>query len=132
MLGKRLELLKETVANLSRVAVMWNPQFPEAARLWKESERAARDMGLQVHSMELAAADKFEAAFKEAIKARSGALSMTTGVFINTHEKRIAELAAKYRLPAIYDRERFVANGGFDVLWSRRIGTLQASRHFRG
>jgi putative ABC transport system substrate-binding protein len=112
LVGKRLELLKETVANLTRVAVMWNPHFPEAARLWNQSERAARDMGLQVHSMELATADKFEAAFKEAIMARSGALAMTTGVFINTHEQRIAQLAAKYRLPTIYDRERFVANGG--------------------
>ena len=51
LVGKRLELLKETVANLSRVAVLWNPLFPDSARTWKESQMAARELGLQVHSL---------------------------------------------------------------------------------
>ena len=75
--GKRLELLKETVPNLSRVAVLWNPRNPGSAQQWKESQLAARELGLQLHSMEVSSADKYEGAFKEAIKARSAALAVT-------------------------------------------------------
>ena len=67
--GKRLELLKETIPKLSRVAVLWNPQDPSPAQQWKESQVAARELGLQLHSMEVSSADKYEDAFKEATKA---------------------------------------------------------------
>ena len=75
--GKRLELLKETVPKLSRVAVLWDPQNPGSAQQWKESQLPARELGLQLHSMEVSSADKFEGAFKEAAKARSAALAVT-------------------------------------------------------
>ena len=75
--GKRLELLKETIPKLSRVAVLWDPQNPGTAQQWKESQLSARELGLQLHSMEVSSADKFESAFKEATKARSGALAVT-------------------------------------------------------
>ncbi len=79
--GKRLELLKETVPKLSRVAVLWDPQDPGSAQQWKESQLPARELGLQLHSMEVSSADKFEGAFKEATKARSAALAVTQTVF---------------------------------------------------
>jgi putative ABC transport system substrate-binding protein len=110
--GKRLEILKEIVPKLSRVAILWNPQFPEAAGQWNESQKVARELHLQPHSMEVRTASNLDEAFKAAIEARSNAVFITTGVFNNTYEKRIAELAIKYRLPTIYDRERFVDNGG--------------------
>src|SRR2546428_2717490 len=66
--GKRLELLKETVPKLSRVAVLWDPQNLGNAQEWKESLHPARELGLQIHSMEVSSADKYEGAFKEAIK----------------------------------------------------------------
>ena len=75
--GKRLELLKETVPKLSRVAVLWNPQDPGSAQQWKESQLPARELGLQLHSMEVSSADKYESAFKEAMKAGSAALAVT-------------------------------------------------------
>jgi putative ABC transport system substrate-binding protein len=112
LVGKRMELLKETVANLFRVTLLWNPQDPGSTRQWKESQMAARELGLQLHSMEVGSADKFEASFKEAIKARSAALATTSSVFVNAHQKRIADLAAKNRLPAIYHQASFVADGG--------------------
>ena len=62
--GKRLELLKETVPKLSRVAVLWDPQSPGSAPQWKESELAATELGLKLYSMEVSSADKYEAAFK--------------------------------------------------------------------
>ncbi len=57
--GKRLELLKETIPKLSRVAVLWNPQNPSNAQYWKESQLPARELGLQLHSMEVSSADKY-------------------------------------------------------------------------
>src|SRR5215472_14943628 len=71
--GKRLELLKETIPNLSRVAVLWTPQDPASTPQWKESQLAARELGLQLHSMEVSSAAKYEGALKEAIRARSAA-----------------------------------------------------------
>ncbi len=112
LVGKRLELLKETVPTLSRVAVLWNPQDPGSLRQWKESQMAARELALQIHSMEARRADEFDAAFKEATKARSGALSMTSSALISANHKRIADLAARNRLPVMSATEAFVANGG--------------------
>jgi putative ABC transport system substrate-binding protein len=66
--GKRLELLKETVPKLSRVAVLWDPQSAGSVPQWKESELAATELGLRLYSMEVSSADKYEGAFKEATK----------------------------------------------------------------
>ena len=110
--GKRLELLKETVPNLSRVAVLWDPQNPAAAQQWKESQLPAREMGLQLHSMEVSSFDKFESAFKEAVKARSAALAVTQNTLVASNQTRVKELAAKNRLPAMYTHGGYVASGG--------------------
>jgi putative tryptophan/tyrosine transport system substrate-binding protein len=75
--GKRLELLKEAIPKLSHVAVLWNPRGIDNTPQWKESQKVARELGLQLHSMEVSRAEEFENAFKEAIKARSGALAVT-------------------------------------------------------
>jgi len=74
--GKRLELLKEAIPKLSRVAVLWNPQDAGSAQQWKESQAAARELGLQLHSMGVSSAGQFESAFNEAAKARSDALAV--------------------------------------------------------
>jgi putative tryptophan/tyrosine transport system substrate-binding protein len=79
---------------------------------WKESQLAARELGLQLHSMEISTADKFESAFNEATKARSAAVAGTHASLFTTNQKRIVDLAAKNRLPAIYSREDFVDIGG--------------------
>ena len=110
--GKRLELLKETVPKLSRVAVLWNPQNPNAALQWKESQLPARGLGLQLYSMEVSSAGKLESAFKEAIKARSAALAVTQHPLAAANQKQIADLATKNRLPSIYPRGDFVESGG--------------------
>jgi ABC-type uncharacterized transport system substrate-binding protein len=110
--GKRLELLKETVPKLSLVALLWNPQAPGSTQQWKESQLSARELGLQLHSMEVSSADKYESAFKEATKARSTALAVTLDPVAGSNQKLIADLAAKHRLPAIYPRGDFVASGG--------------------
>jgi putative ABC transport system substrate-binding protein len=110
--GKRLELLKETIPKLSRVAVLWNPQDRGSTQQWNESQLAARELGLQLHSMEVISADKFESAFKEAIKSRSAALAVTQHPLASSNRKRIVDLATKNRLPAIYSRGDYVTSGG--------------------
>jgi putative tryptophan/tyrosine transport system substrate-binding protein len=110
--GKRLELLKETVPKLNRVAVLWDPQNPGSVPQWNESQLAARELDLQLHSMEVSSANKYENAFKEATKAGSTALAVTLNPLANSNQKRIVDLAAKSRLPAIYARGEFVDNGG--------------------
>jgi putative tryptophan/tyrosine transport system substrate-binding protein len=108
--GKRLELLKETVPKLSRVAVLWTPG--QSDQSWEESQLAGRGLGLQIHSMELSSADQFENAFKEATKAGSAALAVTPNTLSNSNRKLITDLAAKNRLPAIYPDIRWPDNGG--------------------
>ncbi|HWH76794.1 MAG TPA: ABC transporter substrate-binding protein, partial [Candidatus Binatus sp.] len=110
--GKRLELLKETVASLARVAALWDPRNPSSTQEWKESQVAARELGLQLHSMEVSSADKYASAFREAIKARSTALAVLSTSLASANQERIANLAAKHRLPAIYVQENFIAKGG--------------------
>ncbi|MGZ8489573.1 MAG: ABC transporter substrate-binding protein [Candidatus Binatia bacterium] len=110
--GKRLELLKETVAKLSRVAVLWNPQDLSSAQQWKAMQLPARDLRLQLHSMEVSNPDKYDSAFREATKARSRALAVIAGGLEGSNVKKIADLAIKNRLPAIYPRPIFVEGGG--------------------
>jgi putative ABC transport system substrate-binding protein len=110
--GKRLELLKETVPKLSRVSVLWNPGNPGSEEIWNESQRPARELGLQLHSMEVVSPDQFESVFREAREARSAALAVTLSALITSNKKRIADLAIKNRLPAMYERREFVESGG--------------------
>ena len=108
--GKRLEILKETVPKLSRVAVLWVSGQSEQA--WHQSELAGRQLGLQIHSMEVSSHEQFEAAFKQAIKAGSGALAVTPNPVANSNRKLITGLAAKNRLPAIYSDARWADADG--------------------
>jgi putative tryptophan/tyrosine transport system substrate-binding protein len=110
--GKRLELLKETVPKLSRVAVLWDPRDPNAAGSWKESQIPARELNLQLHSMEVSSSDRYENAYKEAIKAGSAAVAVAGSAVAVSNRKQIADLAARNQLPAIYHRGDFVDGGG--------------------
>jgi len=119
--GKRLELLKETVPKLSRVAVLWDPQDQGSALQWKESQLPARDLGVQLHSFEVSRAEKYEAAFKEAVKRRSTALAVAGSPLALSNQKRIADLAVKNQLPAIASRSDFAASGGLMSYGADRV-----------
>ena len=110
--GKRLELLKEIVFKLSRVAVLWDPRGESSEQWWKENQIAARELGLHLHSTKVSSADKFEEAFREMAKAHIAALTVSPGSVNTASPKPIIDLAAKYRLPAVYDRTEFVTAGG--------------------
>jgi putative tryptophan/tyrosine transport system substrate-binding protein len=109
--GKRLELLKETIPKITRIAVLWDPQAPGSAPQWEESQLPARELGLQLHSMEVSAVEKYEGAFKEAVKARSVAIWVTLNPLANSNQKLIADLAIKSRLPSICARADYAENG---------------------
>jgi putative ABC transport system substrate-binding protein len=85
--GKRLELLKETLPKLSRV-VLWNPQDRSSVQQWKESQSSARELVLQLHSMEVSRSDKYESAFKVALNAGSTALAVIAGSLEDANETR--------------------------------------------
>src|SRR5207247_6844666 len=71
--GKRLELLKEIVPKLSRVAVLWNPQDQMSTISWNELQPPARSLGVQLHSVEIRSSSDFDKAFEDATRARVGA-----------------------------------------------------------
>ena len=112
--GKRLELLKEVVPGLSRVAVFANPISPSLALMLTETRDAARSLGLQLQIVEVpgAGSGDFESAFRTAAKARAGAVDVLSSNAWFIQRKTLVELAAKNRLPAIYDDRGIVESGG--------------------
>jgi putative ABC transport system substrate-binding protein len=107
--GKRLGLLKELVPGVAPVGVLWD----RGARLsWQAAEATARPRGWKLQSLEIRDAGEIEAAFQAATRARCGALLVLTGEIAFPHRQRIADLAAKSRLPAMYDLRPYVEAGG--------------------
>src|SRR5690349_9400820 len=99
--GKRLELLKETIPTVSRVAVLWDPNAPGSAPQWKESQQPARELGMQLYSMEVPAVDRYDNAFKDAVRARNQAVWVTLNPLANSNQKLIADLAVSHKMPSI-------------------------------
>jgi putative ABC transport system substrate-binding protein len=109
--GKRLELLKETFPKVSRIAVLWNSSGGRQTQ-WIASQTAAKELNLQLHSLQIRTAGDVENAFKDAVKARSGALAVTQSSEIGANIQRVIQLATKHRLPAIYAIPEYAEAGG--------------------
>jgi ABC-type uncharacterized transport system substrate-binding protein len=105
--GKRLELLKEVVPSVSRVAVLWNPVAPSSALRMRETEAAAPSLGIKLQPVEVREANDFERAFSALKRERADALFPLRSPVISNHLKRIVELAAKNRVPGMYDASEF-------------------------
>jgi putative ABC transport system substrate-binding protein len=115
MVGKGLELLKEAVPGVSRVAVLWHPgAFPErtAKDMRKEVEVAARALGVRLQFIEARGPDDFDRAFLDMTRARAGALTVLAGSMFFSERRRLVDLAAKNRLPAVYQWREGVDAGG--------------------
>ena len=110
--GKRLELLKEAVPKVARVAFLWQPGSTRGDQALTKMEAAAKALGLKLLSLEVRSLDDFEGAFARAKKDGAEALITTTGGRINTQQRRVLDFAAKNRLPAIYHYSEFVEAGG--------------------
>jgi putative tryptophan/tyrosine transport system substrate-binding protein len=124
--GKRLELLKETIPKLSRAAFMWNPESSAAELNLKETQASAQALGLQFRSLEVRTPEDIEPAFDAAVRAKAGGIVMAGVPPINTHPKQIVDLAAKHRLPAIYNQSQWPDAGG---LMSYASNTVDSDRH---
>ncbi|HEV8341447.1 MAG TPA: ABC transporter substrate-binding protein [Candidatus Binatia bacterium] len=125
---KRLELLKEVVPSVSRVAVLWNPTNPTNPVTLKETQTVAPTLGVTLLPLEVKEADDIDRAFTVIKKERPGALIVFGGV-LTTQTRRIVELAVKSKLPAIHSVSEAVDAGGlmsygtnFDDLF-RRVAT---------
>ncbi len=107
--GKRLALLKELVPPAASVAVLWDRSSP---LYWEAAEAAARERGWKLLSLEIRDAGDIEAVFKAATDARAGALLVFAAGVLFPLARRVAELAARSRLPAMYELRPYVEAGG--------------------
>jgi putative ABC transport system substrate-binding protein len=113
VVGKQLELLKETLPKISRVTALWNPANPVYQAIQRrETEVAARALGVQLHFLEARGPDEIERAFAAMAKERSKALLVISDPVFTSHRKRIADHAAKQRLPTVSGIREYVEAGG--------------------
>src|SRR5262249_147505 len=110
--GKRFELLKEVVPEVSRIAVLSSPRSGNVRPQIRATEITARAFGVQLELLEVSGPDDFERAFQAASKNRAGALITLDVASLFTHRTQIVKLALKSRLPAIYATREFVDAGG--------------------
>ncbi|HEU4340592.1 MAG TPA: ABC transporter substrate-binding protein, partial [Candidatus Binatia bacterium] len=110
--GKQLELLREIVPKLSRVAVFGNATQPGSPQALREINLAADGFTVQLQYLEVQGPKDIETAFRAANKERADAVLVLAGPVLASQRKQVAELAAKSQLPTIYNRPEFVEEGG--------------------
>jgi len=110
--GKRFELLKEAIPKASRFVVLWNPDNPVGAPGFRATQTAARALGATLQSFEVRKPEEIERALSGLTLERADALIVLTDPLTWIHQRRIAELAAKGRLPSIFELREYVDSGG--------------------
>jgi putative ABC transport system substrate-binding protein len=111
--AKRLQLLKDVApGSISRVAVLWSPQDRISILTWQEIQLPARQLGLDLHSLEVVSGDQFQTAFAAVIAAKDGAIMALPGPVFVMNEKRIADFATENHLPSIFHLPEFPRVGG--------------------
>src|SRR6266576_3343449 len=113
--GKQLELLKEIVPKLSRMAVLGISTRPGNAQALKEMELAAAGFKVQLQYFDVLDLKDIETAFRAASKEHANAVLLLGNPIATSHRRQITQLAVKNRLPAIYDRPEFVEDGGLMI-----------------
>jgi putative ABC transport system substrate-binding protein len=109
---KRLEILKEVVPRLSRVAILWNPANPAHKRALEESEVAARTLGVRLQPVGVRDPNEFKSAFSAMTREHAGALMLLADSMFRAYRARIVELAGRSRLPSIFWTRDSVEAGG--------------------
>jgi ABC-type uncharacterized transport system substrate-binding protein len=124
LVGKCLELLKEAVPGVNRVAALWHRDYPERTEsdILMEADAAARALGLRLHFVEAQGGpENFAEAFSRAAQAGAEALTVLPSVLFISERGRLVDLAANHRLPAVYPTRDFVDDGGlmsYGALWT--------------
>jgi len=115
LVGKRLELLKQVVPGVTRVAFLWQPgAIGERTEqdVLKEADVAGRTLGLRLQSIEARGPADLERAFSDMTRARVGALTLSSSTMFQSEKRRLVDLAAKNRLPGVYGFREYVEAGG--------------------
>jgi putative ABC transport system substrate-binding protein len=110
--AKRVELLRELVPSLARIAGLFNMSNPVVPSQWKEVERGARSLGVQLQLLDVRNPEDLGRAFDAATRQRADALVVAVDALTQSNRQLIVDLAAKHRLPAIYGSDEFVYSGG--------------------
>ena len=110
--AKRMELLKEAVPGVSRVAVLRNPASPGREGLWSDTVAAAQASGLRAQALDITEASQLSGLFDAAVRERAGGLIVIRDPLTNTLRARIVALAAQHKLPAMYASREYVEAGG--------------------
>ncbi len=123
--GKRIQLLKEAVPALSHMAFLSDPSFPDNESSVRALAEGARALGVHLRVLEIRQPGELERAFAAIGRERDDALMVEQAVMFNEHRKRIVELAAKSRLPAMYGLREFVDAGGL-MYYGASLGQMYA------
>ena len=110
--GKRVELLKEAVPKVTRVAFLWNSANPGLTPAWREAQAAAQKLGLQLQSLDIQNVADLENSLKSVTRSGTEALDLLRSGPVTVQLRRIADFAVKNRLPSTHDRSDFVEAGG--------------------
>ena len=112
LFGKRLELLRQILPKVSRVAVLYNRINPAPPGVWKEAFAAAATLGVNLQQVDVQSPADFDDAFAGMLRGRAEALVVVQSTIFNTPPYRIAQLAARHRLPAVYGSRVTADDGG--------------------
>jgi putative ABC transport system substrate-binding protein len=110
--AKRMELLKETLPQAVRIAVLWNANDPGMNLRYRAIENAARILNVEVESLALQSPDDFDLVFTAMTRRRPDALFLVTDALTNMNQKRVVEFSATQRIPAMYESSVVVQQGG--------------------
>jgi putative ABC transport system substrate-binding protein len=128
--GKRLEVLKETFAGISRVAVLWSTHFTEKPADLRETEMVARNLGLRVQSLSVEAPDQLDRAFEDAAAWGAQALIPLAHRFIVRHRSLVVRLATDRRMPAMYANRHFAEAGGLMSYGPNHSALIRRTAYF--
>jgi putative tryptophan/tyrosine transport system substrate-binding protein len=126
MAGKQLELLKEIVPRLSRLAVFGNSTHPGNAQALKETELAAGALAVQLQYLDVRDSKDIGTAFRDAREGHVDAVLSLENAVLNSHRKQVLDLAAKSRLPAMYPQTEYMEARGLMYLWREHCRLVSA------
>jgi putative ABC transport system substrate-binding protein len=121
--GKRLELLKESLPKMTRIAALYSPRERESATGYQETKAAAQAFPLRLHAVKVQSAADYDQAFVEMAKARASALLVILSPLATLNSQRIVQLARKHHLPGMYPTRQFAEEGGL-MSYGPLIGDL--------
>jgi len=122
--AKQVQLLIEMVPGIDRVAVLWNPASPFLRSYWEAARAKGPNLVVAFDSFEVQESQQFDSAFDAMKAAHAGALIVLSDSFATLHRSRIAELAAKYRIPTIYGHSRYIEEAGGLMSYGSSISAI--------